>query len=209
MKDIPRPEYPRPEYVRATEWINLNGEWDFAFDDKNVGFQEEWQHGSAHGEHTRKAFNKKIIVPFAYQTELSGINSKDIHEIVWYSRKIDIKEEWLKQDILLHVGASDYNTILWVNGIEAGYNQGGHVPFTFDIAPYVIAGENTITFRIEDTQDPTQPRGKQSVTGKPFSIDYYCTTGIWQTVWLESLHTCMRLLVYGNWKWTCFSTVSS
>src|SRR5262249_20231395 len=71
------------------------------------------------------------------------------------------------------------------NGQEVGHNQGGHVPFQFDIAPYLKRNSvNRLTLRVEDKQDPAQPRGKQSVTGVPQEIDYYCTTGIWQTVWL-------------------------
>ncbi|MGA9996425.1 MAG: glycoside hydrolase family 2 TIM barrel-domain containing protein, partial [Pyrinomonadaceae bacterium] len=68
---------------------------------------------------------------------------------------------------------------------EVGHNQGGHVPFHFDIAPYLKQGANRVTLKVEDRQNPRQPRGKQSTTGKPHDIDYYCTTGIWQTVWLE------------------------
>jgi beta-galactosidase/beta-glucuronidase len=74
---------------------------------------------------------------------------------------------------------------VWVNGQEVGHNQGGHIPFWFDIAPYIKEGENRLTLRVEDSQDPYQPRGKQATSGLPREIDYYCTTGIWQTVWLE------------------------
>src|SRR5690606_34546136 len=70
-------------------------------------------------------------------------------------------------------------------GRLVGGNRGGHVPFSFDIAPYLQEGKNRITVRVEDRQDLTQPRGKQSWNGRPHGIDYYCTTGIWQTVWLE------------------------
>jgi len=72
-----------------------------------------------------------------------------------------------------------------VNGQEVGHNRGGHVPFSFDIAPYLKPGQNRLTLRVEDKQDPYQPRGKQSTTGLPHHIDYYCTTGVWQSVWLE------------------------
>jgi beta-galactosidase/beta-glucuronidase len=66
-----------------------------------------------------------------------------------------------------------------------GHNQGGHIQFQFNIAPYLNAGKNRLVLRVVDTQSPTQPRGKQSVTGLPHDIDYYCTSGIWQTVWIE------------------------
>ena len=174
--DIPRPEYPRPQFVRD-EWLNLNGVWGFAFDDENEGLHLGWQDG--------RELSQRIIVPFAYQTQLSGINDKSIHEFVWYARSFEVPEGWTGRDLLLNFGAVDYSTTIWINGHEVGHNQGGHVPFQFDIAPYIKQGTNRLTVRVEDRQDPQQPRGKQSQTGVPQSIDYYCTTGIWQTVWLE------------------------
>jgi beta-galactosidase/beta-glucuronidase len=173
---IPRPEYPRPQFVRD-EWINLNGAWEFAFDDAREGNAEQWYDG--------RTLPLRIIVPFAFQTILSGINDKSIHECVWYARSFEIPAEWQDSDILLNFGAVDYETAVWINGHEVGHHQGGHVPFQFEIAPYLKSGTNRLTVRVEDRQDPHQPRGKQSHTGLPHGIDYYCTTGIWQTVWLE------------------------
>jgi len=172
---IPRPEYPRPQFVR-TQWLNLNGEWEFAFDDANQGLQLGWCDG--------RTLAGRITVPFAYQTPLSGINDKSIHEYMWYARSFEVPADW-HGDILLNFGAVDYSSTLWINGQEVGHNQGGHVPFQFDIAPYLKPGVNRLTLRVEDKQDPGQPRGKQSVSGIPQEIDYYCTSGIWQTVWLE------------------------
>jgi beta-galactosidase/beta-glucuronidase len=176
QKDIPRPEYPRPQLVRSL-WFNLNGEWEFDFDDADEGLSQGWHDG--------RELPLRIVVPFAYQTLLSGINDKSVHEVVWYTRSFDVQEEFHNRDLLLNFGAVDYAATVWVNGHEVGHNRGGHVPFQFDIAPYVNVGENRLTVRVEDRQDPKQPRGKQSYTGLPESIDYYCTTGIWQTVWLE------------------------
>ena len=173
---IPRPEYPRPDFVRSF-WMNLNGEWEFAFDDENEGLTLGWYDG--------RELPQRIFVPFAYQTELSGINDKSVHERVWYARTVELPPEFCDRDLLLHFGAVDYAATVWVNGNEVGHHQGGHVPFQFNIAPYVKRGSNRLTVRVEDRQDPQQPRGKQSHTGLPHSIDYYCTSGIWQTVWLE------------------------
>ncbi|HVF66990.1 MAG TPA: glycoside hydrolase family 2 TIM barrel-domain containing protein [Pyrinomonadaceae bacterium] len=173
---VPRPEYPRPQFVRP-EWKNLNGEWEFAFDDDERGLDEGWQDG--------RRLPGRIVVPFPYQSELSGVGDKSIHECVWYARSFDFDEGRKDRDLLLHFGAVDYRTTVWVNGHEVGHNQGGHVPFTFDISPYVREGENRLTLRVVDRQDPYQPRGKQSSTGVPHDIDYYCTTGVWQTVWIE------------------------
>jgi beta-galactosidase/beta-glucuronidase len=175
-KDIPRPEYPRPHFVRSL-WFNLNGEWEFAFDDGDEGLRLGWFDG--------RQLPLRIIVPFSYQAPLSGINDKSIHEVVWYARTFELPDEFYKRDLLLNFGAVDYACTIWINGQEVGHNRGGHVPFQFDIAPYVKSGENRLTVRVEDRQDPEQPRGKQSFTGLPEGIDYYCTTGIWQTVWLE------------------------
>lgn len=176
LPEVPRPEYPRPQFVRP-EWMNLNGTWEFAFDDANEGLTREWSNGAS--------LPQRIQVPFAYQSALSGINDQSIHEIVWYARDFEVPLHWKGQDILLHFGAVDYRCIVWVNGKEVGHNQGGHVPFWFNIAPYLVEGVNRIVLRVEDSQNKQQPRGKQSVSGIPKGIDYYCTTGIWQTVWLE------------------------
>jgi beta-galactosidase/beta-glucuronidase len=176
--NIPRAEYPRPHFVRD-QWLNLNGQWEFAFDDANEGLEKGWQDG--------RQLPARIVVPFAYQTEMSGINDKSVHEIVWYARSFQIPAAWKQSDVLLNFGAVDYSCSVWINGQEVGHNQGGHVSFQFEIAPYLREGQNRVTLRVEDRQDPRQPRGKQSFTGLPFGIDYYCTTGIWQTVWLEGV----------------------
>lgn len=168
INELPRPEYPRPQFVREL-WLNLNGEWEFAFDDNNEGLTQGWQDG--------RQLPRLIIVPFAYQTSLSGINDKSIHECAWYARSFEVPGDWCAGDLLLNFGAVNYAASVWVNGHEVGHNRGGHVPFQFDIAPYVRAGVNRLTVRVEDSQDPKQPRGKQSYTGLPHAIDYYCTTG--------------------------------
>lgn len=175
-KEVPRPEYPRPQFARSL-WFNLNGEWEFAFDDADEGISQGWHDG--------RQLPLRITVPFAYQTPLSGVNDKSVHEVVWYATSFELPELFHSRDLLLNFGAVDYASTVWVNGHEVGHNLGGHVPFQFDISPYVHSGENRLTVRVEDRQDPRQPRGKQSHTGLPEGIDYYCTTGIWQTVWLE------------------------
>ncbi|HVF29217.1 MAG TPA: glycoside hydrolase family 2 TIM barrel-domain containing protein [Pyrinomonadaceae bacterium] len=176
QSSIPRREYPRPQFVRD-QWMNLNGEWEFAFDDADEGTQLGWHDG--------RKFEKRIVVPFPYQSELSGIGDRTVHERVWYARTFEVPTDWAGRDLLLNFGAVDYRSTVWVNGQQVGHNQGGHVPFQFDIAPYVKQGVNRLTVYVEDAQDAHQPRGKQSTTGLPHDIDYYCTTGIWQTVWLE------------------------
>jgi beta-galactosidase/beta-glucuronidase len=172
---IPK-RYPRPQFVRQ-RWLSLNGLWEFEFDDGDQGLRAGWSDG--------RELGRSINVPFPYQSELSGINDKSVHEVVWYAREFSVPAEWDGQDLLLHFGAVDYRTIVWVNGHEVGHNRGGHVPFWFNIQPYLRPGTNRLTLRVEDKQDAYQPRGKQSTSGLPHGIDYYCTTGIWQTAWLE------------------------
>jgi beta-galactosidase/beta-glucuronidase len=162
--------------------VNLNGPWEFAFDGADIGLQDGWYDG--------RNLDREIVVPFPYQCEASGINEKEIHEVVWYARTLEYRNEWRGNDLLLHFGAVDYASTVWVNGQLVGGNRGGHVPFSFDIAPYLHDGENRIVVRVEDRQDLAQPRGKQSWNGKPHGIDYFCTSGIWQTVWLEPVPQC-------------------
>ena len=82
-KEIPRSEYPRPNFARSL-WFNLNGEWEFAFDDADEGLRLGWQDG--------RQLPLRIIVPFGYQTALSGINDKSVHEVVWYARSFELPE---------------------------------------------------------------------------------------------------------------------
>jgi beta-galactosidase/beta-glucuronidase len=175
--DIPRPEYPRPQLVRA-EWLNLNGEWRFDFDDADKGLKEQW--------YQNHNFSRRITVPFAYQSRLSGIGEIDFHDVVWYERDFTLPENWSEKRILLHLGAVDYRAWVWVNGRFVTQHEGGHVPFQTDITDVLQSGSNRITVRVEDTStDLEQPRGKQYWERDSKSIFYTRTTGIWQTVWLE------------------------
>jgi beta-galactosidase/beta-glucuronidase len=180
MKQV-RNEYPRPQFKRQ-EWLNLNGEWDFTFDDHNQGLKEKWY----------KQFpeDKKIIVPFAYQTEQSGINDPSFHEVVWYRKKFSVDEAWLDQEIILHFGAVDYLSWVYVNGELVTFHEGGNTPFSANITSFYNKNEeNEIVVRVEDpSEDVTIPRGKQYWHEQSASIFYTRTTGIWQPVWLEPVH---------------------
>ncbi|WP_144555349.1 glycoside hydrolase family 2 protein [Bacillus sp. X1(2014)] len=175
---VPRNEYPRPQLVRK-DWVNLNGEWDFAFDDNNVGLKEKWfQNGDT--------FDRKINVPFAYQTKLSGINDPSFHDYVWYSRDFTVPKGWNNQRVLLHFGAVDYRAWVYVNGEYACFHEGGNVSFSVDITDHLTWGNEKVVVRVEDpSTDETIPRGKQFWIEQSDSIWYTRTTGIWQTVWLE------------------------
>ncbi|CAM3363800.1 MULTISPECIES: glycoside hydrolase family 2 protein [Saccharibacillus] len=180
---LPRPEYPRPQFERA-QWLNLNGEWDFAFDDERRGDRERWY------ESGRGNFERRINVPFAFQSKLSGIGDPGFHDLVWYRRAFDVPEEWAGRRVVLNIGACDYASTVWVNGRWAASHEGGHTPFGADITDLLNAeGGNTLVLRAEDfSRDVTLPRGKQFWQEGSQSIFYTRTTGIWQTVWLEPVH---------------------
>ncbi|MCQ4087977.1 glycoside hydrolase family 2 protein [Saccharibacillus sp. JS10] len=177
---IPRPEYPRPQFERK-DWLNLNGEWEFAFDDARLGDRQRWFEGEG-GD-----FNQRIVVPFAFQSKLSGIGDPGFHDLVWYRRSFEIPESWGERRVALHIGACDYHSTLWVNGRWAATHEGGHTPFHADITDLLNAeGDNIIVIRAEDfSRDVTLPRGKQYWKEGSESIFYTRTTGIWQSVWLE------------------------
>ncbi|MBB3126849.1 beta-galactosidase/beta-glucuronidase [Paenibacillus rhizosphaerae] len=170
-------DYPRPQFVRG-DWVSLNGEWGFRFDDLNAGEQECWQ--------ATFAETHKINVPFTYETRLSGIGIEEFHPYVWYNKKVHIPMEAGGKRVILHFQAVDHVAKVWINGRMAGSHQGGYAAFSFDITPYLVFGaDNQITVKAEDSESCTQPRGKQRWTKNNFECFYVQTTGIWQTVWLE------------------------
>lgn len=170
-------DYPRPQFVR-NNWENLNGTWDFGFDDKNVGECEKW-YADFKGA-------LKIEVPFTYETQLSGICDENRHDQIWYHRTIQVDGKCLeKHNYILHFEGSDFVTKLWVNGQYAGHHKGGYARFSFDITNLLRDGENHLTVKVEDSFDMQQPRGKQRWMDHNFLCFYVQTTGIWKTVWSE------------------------
>ena len=175
-EDLPRPEYPRPHLVRP-RWLNLNGTWEFAFDDDDRGRRAGWESG--------RELPLRILVPFTFESALSGIGERTAHPVVWYRRELAIPGDLLEERLLLHIGACDFATTVWINGRFAGSHRGGYAPICCEIRDLARAGSNEIVLRVEDWPAWTQPRGKQIVGEAPFGIDYDRVTGIWQTVWLE------------------------
>ena len=159
-----RTEYPRPQF-RRDDWMMLNGEWKFAFEDKQ--------------------FDKKIIVPFSYQYEASGIGETEIHKTVWYKRTFKITKEQMRKRALLCFNGCNYETDVWVNGEHVAKHFGAFAPFNADITASMCEGENEICVRCIDSYDPALPRGKQSYKGEPFACWYLSNGGIWQSVWIE------------------------
>jgi hypothetical protein len=209
---IPRPEYPRPDRqrgrVEGEDWLNLNGPWQFRFDLNRVGIDEKWQ--SADGRDWRE----QIIVPFCWESlaawgegDAAGndnyystrvfINPAEVtrenhrsarrFEVGWYRRRVEIPQttHWRRKRVILTIGAADFFTDCWCNGIHLGRHEGGYDPFEFDLTDALAAGEAgdtrqaLIVIRVEDPMDNhEQPVGKQ--------WGWYTTTsGIWQTVFIE------------------------
>ncbi|HEY6690247.1 MAG TPA: glycoside hydrolase family 2 TIM barrel-domain containing protein [Rubrobacter sp.] len=190
MIPIPRPEYPRPQ-LRRQNWTNLNGEWSFAFDDSDAGLSNGWQ--SVTPEELRSGnlpFDRKIVVPYCYQSKLSGIGETAFHDVVWYARTFDYAPAD-EERLLLHFGSVDYRATVWVNGAQVASHEGGHTPFSADVTHALAdeASENVVVVRAEDpSRDVTIPRGKQYWKERSEGIFYTRTTGIWQTVWLEPVN---------------------
>lgn len=168
----PLPEYPRPQMVRSS-WMNLNGEWDYAI------LAADETYGKADG---------KIVVPFAVESALSGVGKHvGPDNALWYSREFTLPRSWKGKRVLLHFGAVDWQAEVWINGNKAGVHTGGYAPFSFDITPLLKkSGRQALTVKVKDASDQGwQPRGKQCDI--PQGIWYTPVTGIWQTVWLESV----------------------
>ena len=175
---IPRSEHPKPQFERAG-WMNLNGEWDFCFDQGRSGVQRKLYEDFS-------GYDKKIAVPFCIQSKLSGIEYKDFVYGAWYKRTFTLTAAQVSGRTVLHFGAADHRTAAFINGKKAGEHRGGYVSFCFDITGYVREGENTVAvFCEDDERDPMIPCGKQSREYYSHGCDYTRTTGIWQTVWLE------------------------
>jgi len=164
-------EYPRPQLVRD-KWENLNGLWNYAIVPAIQEQPVQW--------------DGQILVPFGIESALSGVKKRVGPDYkLWYQRTFTVPEDWDNKRLILHFGAVDWQTEVWVNGVYVGEHHGGYDSFDFEISDYVKSkGEQEIIVSVWDpTDDGFQPRGKQ--VREPEDIWYTSVTGIWQTVWLE------------------------
>jgi hypothetical protein len=183
--EIPRPEHPTPDAVRP-HWLNLNGPWAFRFDPGDHGVKQRWFNAGTEG------FDQTIVVPFGWESPLSGVADKKYKGVAWYRRAVSIPDDFPRDErVWLHFGAVDYRADVWVNGHYLTTHEGGYSPFSVDITetlgprgpglevsrPGIMTA--VIVVRAYDPTDPSLPTGKQ--------VGWYTpTSGIWQTVWLES-----------------------
>jgi hypothetical protein len=172
---VPKPEHPTPDAMRDS-WANLNGAWEFRFDDADEGLRGGWEKPGA------KGFDRTIVVPFPWESELSGIHqAKGAPKTGWYRRRFTVPKSFpADHQVWLRFGAVDWRADVWVNGRKVAEHEGGYTPFEADISNALTRdGENVLVVRAFDPTNASLPTGKQ--------VGWYTpSSGIWQTVWLEA-----------------------
>ncbi len=165
---IPLPEHPRPDFERS-DWQNLNGTWRFRFDKADAGVKGRWYAAAL-------AAPRPILVPFSWGAPLSGV--VDSADIGWYERTVTVPSTWRGKRIYLVVGASDWRTSVWLDGVKLGEHQGGYTPFALELTKRAkLGGAQRLTLRVDDRDHPYKLEGKQG---------YGKARGLWQTVYLEA-----------------------
>jgi beta-galactosidase/beta-glucuronidase len=178
--------YPRPMLVRDA-WVSLDGSWGFAHDDADQGRTARWFDPSV-----SEPFSRQITVPFPPESPASGIDDPGMHPIVWYRLAVpsaSLTAGGPDHRVLVHFGAVDFRAEVWLNGQLVGSHVGGQTPFTVDVTEALVAADEQVLVvrAVDDPADLEQPRGKQDWREKPHGIWYRRTTGIWQTVWTETV----------------------
>ncbi|MFD1827046.1 DUF2804 family protein [Mumia zhuanghuii] len=167
------PEYPRPQLVRDS-YVNLNGRWEHAFTPAGV-------------TEAPVRWDGEIVVPFSPEAPLSGVNRMlTPDEALWYRRTVRLPDGFVRDRVLLHFGAVDQDCEVWVDGTRVGKHRGGYLPFTLDVTDALTGDEHALVVRVRDVTDTSwRSRGKQKL--ERGGIWYTPQSGIWQTVWLESV----------------------
>ena len=174
MSSDPRTEHPRPAF-RRRDWLCLHGPWEFGFDDSGSAPAADW--------HGKSDFGSSIVVPFAYQSPLSGIGDRSVHPVLWYRRRFDLPPTWRGPRTLLHFGAVDYRADFWLNGSYLGMHEGGYTPVDFDITRAVRPNDNVLVVRAEDALRRAAVGKQDRESHQPYC--FTATSGIWQSVWIE------------------------
>src|SRR5688572_18954490 len=181
-------EYPRP-LMRRQHWVCLNGTWDFAFDQD-----------TRHSHPSQVNWDREIQVPFSPETPASGIGETGFFRCCWYRRVLDVPFLESGQRLFLHFGAIDYQATVWADDAAVAFHEGGYTPFRIDLTE-AAAGKTQLTIAVRADDDPadlSKPRGKQEWQLEPHGIWYPRTTGIWQTVWMETVSATSL----ANLQWT-------
>ena len=167
-RNTPWSDYPRPSLVRDSFYC-LNGLWDFSV--------------CPDGEAPK--YDKKILVPFSPESALSGYcNEIPVGMLMHYRRNFSLPEGFTCDRVILHFGAVDTICDVMINGEVVGHHEGGYLPFSFDITDF-LKTENELCVKVRDDLDNIYPYGKQ--TRKRGGMWYTPVSGIWQTVWIESV----------------------
>ena len=194
MKD----RYPRPQFERNS-FMNLNGWWTCHISRKamcyrNSDIDEE--------RVSSKGFENRILVPFAPETPASGMNVQDIIDCIYYHRTIQCECLDEEKRAILNFGAVFYHCEVYIDGIQAGFHDGGSSSFSIDITAFVKDGEehDLVVKATSNLQDGSIPSGKQSSYMTSYTCFYHRTTGIWQTVWIEIVNRCALENVRTVWN---------
>ncbi|SEW03825.1 Beta-galactosidase/beta-glucuronidase [Chitinophaga sp. YR573] len=166
------PEYPRPQMVR-TQWENLNGLWQYTITEKDATMPSQYE--------------GQILVPFPLESALSGVKKSLLpSQLLWYKRTLTRPDTKGNKHVLLNFGAVDWQSTVFINGKEVGGHTGGYQSFSIDITDALKDGDNELVVRVYDpTDEGSNPHGKQVLN--PQNIYYTPSSGIWQTVWLETV----------------------